>query len=143
MSDVAPDAPAIERLHPDCWRSEGDRASLIAHRCEGCGTSYLPRAMTCVRCGGRSFVPQTLAPTGTLYTYSIVHGAGGVWPNPYAVGYVDFPEGTRVFGQIRETLPEALHVGAAVGVEPAVLYRRGDGTAVSCFRFFITDRGPE
>lgn len=143
MNDVAPEAEAVELLHPDCWRSEGERAALIAYRCDRCDTSYLPKAMTCVRCGGRSFVPQRLSPTGTLYTYSIVHGAGGVWPDTYAVGYVDFPEGVRVFGQIRETSPDALHVGATVGAEPAVLYRRKDGTAVSCYRFFITDGGSQ
>jgi uncharacterized OB-fold protein len=95
--------------------------------------------MTCVECGGTSLTAQPLASTGTLYTYSIVRGAGGVWPDTYAVGYVDYPEGLRVFGQISETTPERLRIGAPVGVERALLYHRKDGTPVSCFRFNILD----
>lgn len=131
-----------ERLHADCWRVvEGDRVELIARCCAKCGTSYLPKALTCVRCGNRSFNPQVLSPRGTLYTYSIVHGSGGVWPEVYAVGYVDFPEGVRVFGQLRESSPATLCVGAQVEVEPALLYRRKDGTDVTCYRFFVSDKG--
>ena len=133
-----------ERLHPECWRETGDDGvELIASRCTRCGAVYLPRARVCVRCGASSFAPQALAPEGTLYAYSIVHGAGGVWPEVYAVGYVDFPEGVRVFGQIRETSPDALRIDAAVAVEKAILYRRKDGTAVSCFRFRLAEGRPE
>jgi uncharacterized OB-fold protein len=134
MNDGSPHA-VEERLHADCWRDDGERVELISQRCDGCGTHYLPHAMTCVECGGRSFTSQRLASTGKLYTYSIVCGAGGVWPEAYAVGYVDYPEGVRVFGQIGETEAERLRIGAPVNVERATLYRRKDGTAVTCFRF--------
>jgi len=93
--------------------------------------------MRCTECGHAVFDRVTLAPTGTLYTYTIIHGAGGVWPAVYAVGYVDFPEGVRVFGQIRDTDPTVLTVGARVGVEPTILYERKDGTRVQSFRFFV------
>jgi uncharacterized OB-fold protein len=91
--------------------------------------------MVCVHCGANSFTPRTLSPTGTLYSYSVIHGAGGVWPDVYAVGYVDFPEGVRVFGQLRETDHRLLRIGAQVTVEEAVLYRRKDEAPVCCFRF--------
>ena len=133
-------AEAVERLHGDCWREvEGERAELIAQRCTQCGVSYLPTALSCARCGNRTFAPQVLSPRGTLYSYAMVHGSGGVWPDLYAVGYVDFPEGVRVFGQLRDTSESALRSGASVGVEPATLYRRKDGAEVRCFRFFVDE----
>jgi len=140
MNDVAA-AAVEERLHADCWTDDGEKVALVASRCDGCGTHYLPHALTCVECGGQSFRPRELATPGTLYTYSIVRNAGGVWPDTYAVGYVDFPEGVRVFGQIRETAPELLRIGAPVNVERAVLYRRRDGTQVTCFRFRMIEGG--
>ena len=97
---------AAERLHGDYWRvSQSGRVELIAQSCSNCGTHYLPKVMTCVRCGGQSFTPSILSSKGYLYTYSIIHGSGGVSPETYAVGYVDFPEGVRVFGQIRRLRP--------------------------------------
>ncbi len=129
---------AAARLHPDCWQVvDRDRAELIASRCTQCATAYLPAVLACARCGNREFAACTLSPRGTLYTYSIVHGSGGVWPAVYAAGYVDFPEGVRVFGQLRETDATDLRIGAQIGVEPEVLYRRQDGIDVVCFRFYV------
>ena len=141
-NDNASMAAPVETLHAEYWTAlDSDAAQLIAYHCTGCGTHYLPKAMSCVRCGSRSFERQALSPQGTLYAYSIVYGAGGVWPAVYTVGYVDFPEGVRVFGQLRETSQDAIAVGATVGIEPAVLYRRKDGTSVRCFRFYVARRG--
>ena len=132
---------APEPLHADCWTAvDTNTAQLTAYRCTKCATHFLPRVMTCTTCGGTTFDRAPLAPFGTLYTYTIVHNAGGVWPAVYAVGYVDFPEGARVFGQLRETAPEALAVGARVGIEPAVIYQRKDGTPVTSFRFHLVDK---
>ena len=131
---TAPRTP--EALHADCWSAVDEHtAQLTSYRCTQCGTHYLPRVLTCTSCGATKFDRVPLAPHGTLYTYTIVHKAGGVWPETYAVGYVDFPEGVRVFGQLRETTPDALAIGARVFVEPATLYQRKDGTPVTCFRF--------
>jgi uncharacterized OB-fold protein len=139
-AEVVRASEAVERLHGDCWREVGGtQVELIAQRCTQCGTGYLPKALTCARCGGRSFAPLVLGHRGTLYSYAIVHGSGGVWPDLYAVGYVDFPEGVRVFGQLRDTSESTLHSGAQVGAEPATLYRRKDGTEVRCFRFFVDE----
>jgi len=132
--------PEAQALHADCWRTLSEHtAVLIAYRCTSCGTHFLPAVMTCTRCGSQTFNRSELSQRGTLYTYSIVHGAGGVWPPVYTVGYVDFPEGVRVFGQVRETVPGTLAVGASVGIEPAALYERKDGTVVRCFRFHTGD----
>ena len=107
-----------------------------------CGTCkafiYYPRDR-CPRCLSESLAWRPVSGKGKVYSYTIVHNAGGVWPAEYAVGYVDFPEGVRVFGQLRETAPERLSIGARIAVEPAVIYRRKDGTAVTSFRFHVVE----
>jgi uncharacterized OB-fold protein len=142
--DVQPSVSRTEALHGDCWIAIDDRtAELRSYRCNKCGTHFLPSVMRCSECGGASFDRASLAQTGYLYSYTIIHGAGGVWPAVYAVGYVDFPEGARVFGQIRETDSALLAVGARVAIEPAVLYERKDGTQVKSFRFFVLREGQQ
>lgn len=127
---------AERRLHGEYWTAEGNGAvRLIAQECAACGAAYLPAVAACVACRGKAFRPRTLSPHGTLYTYTIVRGSGGVWPDVYTIGYVDFPEKVRVCGQLRETREADLSPGMPMAVEEAVLYRDADGSAVKCFRF--------
>jgi uncharacterized OB-fold protein len=129
--------PSERRLHGEYWsRDESGAVRLTARECRACGACYLPGIATCVKCRGREFGPRTLSTIGTLYTYTIVRNAGGVWPAAYAIGYVDFPtEEVRVCGHLREVDPAKLSIGMALGLEEAVLYTDPDGTKVKSFRF--------
>lgn len=129
---------AKERLlHADYWERGPDGAvTLLARQCRKCGACYLPAIATCVTCRCTEFQPRPLPASGRLYTYTVVRGSGGVWPDVYTIGYVDFPdEQVRVCGQVRETGEARLEIGMAVGIEDAVLYTDANGTAVRCFRF--------
>jgi uncharacterized protein len=69
-----------------------------------------------------------LGPTGTLYTYTIVH-AGKDKP-PYALAMVDFQSGVRAFGRLLfEGTPPA--IDTALRVVPFVL---ADGTPDYAFQ---------
>lgn len=133
-------AGSERRLHGEYWAAAGGGAvELIAHECTGCGACYLPAIATCVNCRGRGFRRKPLSRTGQLYTYTIVRGSGGVWPDVYTIGYIDFPEKVRVCGQLRETDPARLKLGMELTAEEAVLYTDVNGTAVKCFRFHATE----
>ena len=126
------------RLHGDSWRSvAGGRVELLASRCARCQALFLPRMLTCTECGGNAFTEAVLSPEGTLYSFTIVRGSGGVWPEVYAVGYVDYPEGVRVFGHLRSAEIDGLAIGARVRTEEATLYTAKDGTPARCFRFLL------
>jgi len=137
MRDAMQDSTTERRLHGEYWTSEESGAvRLIAQECAACGAAYLPAVATCVTCRGKTFRPRTLSPHGTLYTYTIVRGSGGVWPDIYTIGYVDFAEKVRVCGHLRECREADLSLGMAMAVEEAVLYSDPDGRAVKCFRFY-------
>ncbi len=124
------------RLHGEYWSVLGDGAvQLTAHECTGCGACYLPAIATCVGCRGKDFRRKPLSRHGKLYTYTIVRGSGGVWPDVYAIGYVDFPEQVRVCGHLRETDPAKLVLGMQLATEEAVLYTDANGAVVKCFQF--------
>lgn len=74
---------------------------LTASRCPECGHVAYPVESICSVCAhqGES-EPIELGPEGILYTFTVVHAAPPGVERPYALGYVDFVEGTRVFGRI-------------------------------------------
>ena len=96
MSEPAPP----ERLAADHWRRAGDCVELLAARCTACGTRHLPKPVCCAACHGREFAWEALSATGSLYAYTVIHAAPPGYAQPYAVAYVDFPEGVRVFGHL-------------------------------------------
>ena len=129
--------PHILRLHGDYWSvADTGAVCLSGFQCTACGAGYLPAIATCSQCRGIDFRPLELSSEGCLYTYTVVRGSGGVWPDVYTIGYVDYPEeGVRVCGHIGETDAARLRIGMKMKVERAVLYTDRDGNDVECFRF--------
>jgi hypothetical protein len=58
-----------------------------------------------------------LSSRGKLYTYSIVQVAPKRFLPPYALGYVDFPEGVRVLGQLTTADSSQIKIGMTVQAE--------------------------
>ncbi len=80
---------------------EGSGGSLLGSRCRECKTTYFPRRQICARCMKEGILESVpLSRRGTLYTYTVIRQAPPRYPVPYAVGYVDLPEGVRVFAQL-------------------------------------------
>lgn len=130
------EAKSPERMAAAYWRERDDGGvELIASRCRDCGTLHLPAVAICAECAGDAFEPKVLGPSGSLYSYTIVRTPGPGFPPVYAVGYVDFPEGVRVFGHVRMNEDDELRLDMPVTIERAVLLNRADGTPVHGYRF--------
>jgi uncharacterized OB-fold protein len=126
----------MEQQTHDYWRRESDgSARLIASRCKKCGQHHLPRVAFCGTCRGTQFEDAPLSPKGNLYSYTVIHTPPAGYPDIYVVGYVDFPEQVRVFGQVRADNREALRCDMPVGIEIATLKKRPDGSPVEGYRF--------
>ncbi|MET3860435.1 putative OB-fold protein [Dietzia sp. 2505] len=86
---------------------------LRGSRCEHCTTVAFPASVSCQRCGGSETTGIDLSTTGTVWTATIqrfppksppyVPPAGGF--RPYAVGYVELPEGVKVEALLEGTSP--------------------------------------
>ena len=72
-----------------------------------------------------------LSQTGSLYTWSVVHVAPKGWNVPYIVGYVDLPEGVRVFAHIVDAEADALEMDMTVGLTTATLGENENGPVES------------
>ena len=63
---------------------------------------------------------------GSLYTWSVVHVAKG-WKVPYIAGYVDLPEGVRIFAHIVEAGSDELNMDMKVSLTTSVLGENENG----------------
>ena len=96
---------------------EGSGGSLLGSRCRECKTTYFPPRQICPCCMKEGILdPLPLSRRGTLYTYTVIRQAPPRYPVPYAVGYVDLPEGVRVFAQLQGWEQRELNVGEEMEV---------------------------
>ncbi|WP_405864849.1 Zn-ribbon domain-containing OB-fold protein [Streptomyces sp. NBC_00005] len=78
-------------------------ARLQGSRCSGCSVTVYPADEACPRCGGPA-APASLSAAGTLWTWTVQRYAPKSPPYrapsdgfvPFALGYVELPEGVRV-----------------------------------------------
>ena len=89
------------------------RAMLIGGRCADCGSEMFPRVPVCASCMSENIRPHEMPHEGTLYAFSVVHVAAKKWKKPMRIGYVDLPNGARVFTHLEG---DDLAIGDTVGV---------------------------
>lgn len=97
--------PGELEVHPD------GTGNLIGSRCRSCGAHFFPVREACSRCLSDDLETVPLSTRGRLYTYSVVHQSTPAFEVPYVLGYVDFPEGVRIMGQITGCESEDIHIG--------------------------------
>lgn len=76
----------------------------------------------------------------TLFSFTTVHMKTAHFDPPYCIGYVDFPEGVRVFGPIRTADPASLQIGMEMRVDVGPLWAEPDGTMVAAHSFTPAER---
>jgi uncharacterized OB-fold protein len=79
------------------------RATLIGGRCADCGSEMFPRVPVCASCMSENIRAHAMPREGTLYAFSVVHVAAKKWRKPMRIGYVDLPNGARVFTHLDGT----------------------------------------
>lgn len=112
-----PDTETTEtsRIINEKWFMEGpDGKSLAGSRCRKCGRVYFPRKRICVQCfQDGQMEPAALSRRGKIYTFTVAEAGPPGYTLPYAYGYVDLPEGVRVFSLLGGD-PARLEIGAEV-----------------------------
>lgn len=117
------------------WEERDGLAFLKAMRCSTCGTKAFPARAICSTCNAQTGLETiTLGTCAKLYTFSEVHVAPKDFPTPYVIGFVDFEEGVRVFGQIEGTA-STLTPDQQVETTTGVVRKRADGNPVISYKF--------
>jgi uncharacterized OB-fold protein len=109
--------PALDAFNRE-WFTSG---RVAVQECSACGTLQHPPEEVCAACGSTAFGTRDLAPTGTVYSYTIIHHAANcaLSPSiPYAVVLVAVDEapGVRVVGNLIDATVEDVAIGLPVEV---------------------------
>lgn len=108
---------------------------LLANRCQNCSYLSFPPSTVCPECWGEDQDAVPLSRSGNLYTYSVIHIAPKGWKVPYIIGYVDLPEGVRIFTHISTDNPDDLQVDMPVRLDIGPIKLDEQGEPVNGFRF--------
>lgn len=132
MSEARDDATEVDtsRLEKffDAETIESE-PTLIGSECTDCGEILFPTRDRCPECFGDTET-TTLSRHGTLYTHATVGMGPEGFPSPYTIGYVDLPEGIRIF----TTIVGDVEIGDEMEVATGTVFER-DGTAVEGYQF--------
>jgi uncharacterized OB-fold protein len=124
---------------PENWSDSplgSESVQLVGGRCAGCGKVFFPRFHTCPSCAARQSMAEVqLSRRGKLYSYSIIHVNTPGFKAPYAVGYVDLPEGPRVFGHLDGWQDGPIRLDSPVEIYAGPIGKDRDGAELISVRF--------
>lgn len=84
---------------------------LVGCKCKLCGKIFFPQREVCLNCFSQDLERVNLSCKGKLYSFTIVHMPSEHFEAPYAIGWIQLPEGIRMFSQIRSWQERALKIG--------------------------------
>jgi uncharacterized protein len=108
--------------------------TLLGNRCTSCRKVLFPKAQPCPNCLHEELEELALSRHGRLCSYTIVHMPTVHFKPPYAVGWVELPEGVRVFAPLDMMEGKPFRVGMDMEVRVDPLWKESD-TAVIGYRF--------
>ncbi len=113
----------------------GEKPHLLGSRCTGCGQQSFPPRKVCSRCFGEAMEIVPLSTDGKLYSYTIVEYPAPGLVGPYAIGYVDLPEGVRVFSILADWDRKSLKVGMDVELTLGKFKEDKEGNEIVTYKF--------
>jgi uncharacterized protein len=139
MNDAKRRVPVREGL----WSApgaDGQPPRLIGSRCLTCGELFFPKQDTglCGYCQSRDLEEVRLSPRGKIHAFTIVmQRPPGYYKAevPYAIGFVELPEGIRVETLFTGCDPESLRVGMEMEMVVEKLHEDEAGIEVMAYKF--------
>ena len=119
-----------------------DAPRLLGSRCGQCGETTFPAQKGCPSCTAQDCEEVALSPRGTLYTFTVQRFpppppyVGDVKDfEPFAVGYIELPEGVRVEARLLEADASRLKIGMEMELAVEPFSVDGEGREVVTFAF--------
>ncbi len=121
------------------WPSKNP--ALIGHRCRRCNKIYFPRRFICPDCFEEGTLEETrLSQRGTLYTFCILERGPIGFDPPYAVGYIDLPEGLRIYSLLTTANIEELTIGMMMELVIERIRLDSEGNEIIGYKFRPVNR---
>ena len=108
--------PQPSELSAPYWEA-AQRGELLYLRCGNCGTVFFPPLEACINCQSDDVHWERSAGLGTVYTYTVLHGAPSAgFPVPSVLAIVDVDEGYPMMTSVVGCPPEDVQIGMRVEV---------------------------
>jgi uncharacterized protein len=127
--------------------SDGDTPRLIGSRCPHCGEIFFPKKedRRCINCQKMGMEETLLSASGKIYSLTIVMQRPPVYYQgevPYAIGYVELPEGIRLETLFTAQNVDDLSIGMDVDLVIEKLCDDENGNEITVYKFKqISSRG--
>ncbi|MDX9787876.1 MAG: OB-fold domain-containing protein [Desulfobacterales bacterium] len=115
---------------------------LRGSRCRSCGITLFGTRYACENCCSRELESVVLSQHGKIYSFTVANFpppppyAGSSDPFiPYAIAWVDLPEGVRLISTLTDCEPENLKIGSDVELVINKGWTEKDGTEVISYAF--------
>jgi len=117
-----------------------EKARLIGSRCCSCGEVFFPKKDNgiCTNCQSIKLEEIKLSLRGKIYSYTVVMQRPPVYYKgeiPYAIGFVELPEGIRVETLFTGCEPERIKVGMEVEMLIEKLHEDEEGNEILGYKF--------
>jgi benzoylsuccinyl-CoA thiolase BbsA subunit len=129
----------ITFFHPDLLEvPEKGQPFLKGYKCKKCGKIWFPRFTTCANpdCWSEEMEVVPLSRRGKLYSVTDVYIGQPTMREymPMAMGYIDLPEGIRVFAQMQGELG-TFQCGDTVELTTGPVRNNRDGKPITSYKF--------
>lgn len=112
---------------------------VVGGKCQHCGAVSYPQKEMCHQCASESIIEIPLSPKGKLYSYTTTTRPVSNFTPPVVLGYVDLPEGVRMFGPLDLDADTELEIGMELEINICELWKEpdanGDDVSVIGYRF--------
>jgi uncharacterized OB-fold protein len=111
------------------------KAFLIGYRCSYVEV-FFPRRFICPDCFKEDTLEKIhLSTKGKLYTFCILERGPIGFDTPYAVGYIDLPEGLRIYALLMESRIERLKIGMEMELVIEKIRKDSEGNDIIGYKF--------
>ena len=118
--------------------SPGEEPYLVGSKCPSCGEIHFPEKLMCPNCQERKVEKVKLSRRGKIYTFTAVTQQPPLFyrgPVPYALGYVELPEGVRLETLYTDCDPDNLKIGMDVELVIEKAYDDDEGNELITYKF--------
>jgi uncharacterized OB-fold protein len=128
-------------FHPGALDEKDGKLIQMGNTCKDCGKTSFPASELCRSCSSDNVTKVPLNTRGTLFSFSVTRVPVGPYKPPIIGGYIDLPEGVRLFGQIHANV-EDVKTGMTVKMETGIIWTEKDGTEVLGYYYVPCEATP-
>jgi benzoylsuccinyl-CoA thiolase BbsA subunit len=108
-------------------RIDGD---LIGYKCRSCNNMLPPLTITCQYCFSDDLGKIPLSRRGKLFTFTTNHMNSAHFQAPFYTGYIEFPEGFRIFSVLEKADEKPFVIGMEMEMVVKKLWDEGDDEVI-------------